>query len=150
MNRTGEQAEAHQSARFSEKGYSEASVQWILDDRRTVNHNFRSSKPPMSSWVKALNSFVLLACEVVSVFSPLPNQCSDGIYQWPTTSSVFYLKNAVLEVSDPLRDAAEKYFLYVFICSLSSLLRLVLPNIRKQLFTIIRTAFGRDYEENTQ
>ena len=37
-----------------------------------------------------------------------------------------------------------------FICSLSSLLRLVLPNIRKQLFTIIRTALGRDYEENTQ
>ena len=33
MNRTVEQAEAHQSARFSEKGYSEASVQWILDDR---------------------------------------------------------------------------------------------------------------------
>lgn len=33
----------------------------------TVNHISRSSKPPMSNRVVALNSFVLLAREVVSV-----------------------------------------------------------------------------------
>ena len=33
----------------------------------TVNHTFRSSKPPISNRVVALNSFVLLAREVVSV-----------------------------------------------------------------------------------